>query len=243
MLEVSYRFSGVVDRNYPTMRFLLMILSFCSQMGCIMTFGLESMKTEPVYGIFKFTRKIGAFIQKKFDTREKKLKRMTKAQVRKSELLGMVLFGTVCFFVGTGVLAVDHMHKRWAEESVNWKVAEGLIVRSEITPAGESGDKADISFIYDVGDKTYTSHSVVLGLDDWATIKEIQQTFLNNYPLGKRVNVYYDPSWPARCTLMPGKYYNSRLSKILLGCCALFGFILVLVGLFNIRRVPPKTFA
>lgn len=107
-------------------------------------------------------------------------------------ILGTVLLGGIIISIwGWRVLAKSRKIK-------SWPVTKGTIDESD--PTSETNDLLPhIVFSYQVEGKTY--QRAFQFPDGTHPLPEFNQTYLNKYPVGKEVDVYYDPAQPETATL------------------------------------------
>jgi len=88
-----------------------------------------------------------------------------------------------------------------ARKTQNWPVVEGIIEESAI-----SSDEHDllphISFSYLVDDQTFQQSLQFPG--DVTSSQEFARSYVEKYPVGSHVKVYYNPADPQSATLEPG---------------------------------------
>ena len=204
-LEVQSRFpdsGGVIDTRYAA----FFIISFLSQISAILLCGIEAMRTEPRFALFKLTRIIGSWIQRKYD------KSISKIETIKDKGRGFLIASAVFFLVGVGIFAVNRSNVYYSEQSISWPYTMSEVVESKITKA-QRGKNIELvmSYQYAVNDKNYLGHRALYGFGptpDHQTVEYLQQ----NYTVGSKARVYYDPKKPARSTLISGKCYNTQFN-------------------------------
>lgn len=106
-------------------------------------------------------------------------------------------------FVVTGLLATA-----WglriiirARETLQWPVVEGTI--EESTKSSESDDLLPhVKYCYLVGQQTF--RQLVKFSGDITPSEEFSKRYVEKYPEGSKVKVYYDPENPETSTLEPG---------------------------------------
>jgi hypothetical protein len=204
-LEVQSRFpdsSGVIDNRYA----VFFLISFLSQIGAILLCGIEAMKTEPRFTLFKLTRIIGSWIQKKYD------KSISKIETRKDRARGFLIASGVFFLLGVGIFAVNRSNVYYSKQSLHWPYATGEVVESKIKKA-QRGKNIELvmSYQYAVKDKIYTGHRVFYGFGPTADHESVEYLY-RSYPVAIKTKVYYDPEKPSRCTLITGKCYNTQFN-------------------------------
>lgn len=141
-------------------------------------------------------------------------------------LIGIGLALVVCpLWIVAGLEREDE-----AEASAQWPSVEGVIVESRL----ESRRRQDSTLSYDVPIIVY--EYTVDGVQyegDRITFLSVSSTqeapeMAEQYPVGTRVNVYYDPSDPNEAILLPGRQRESGFGKLgivigLFGLALIFG--------------------
>jgi len=122
-----------------------------------------------------------------------------------------------------------------AKKSAQWPSVPGVITTSYMRSGlckGAPCFQGEIGYRYRVGSADYHGSSLSLGREHWGA-QEPWQRVLDQYPVGKAVNVYYDPGRPATAILEPGLHGEMedlyKLDLILLGGAGL-GFLVSLLG-------------
>ena len=109
-------------------------------------------------------------------------------------ILGTVLVGGVIITAwGWKVLARSRKMK-------SWPITKGIIEHA--SPSSESNDLLPhIEFSYQVAEKTY--QRTFEFPEGTHPLPEFNQAYLDKYPVGKEVNVYFNPEQPETATLEP----------------------------------------
>ena len=122
-----------------------------------------------------------------------------------------------------------------AKKSAQWPSAQGVITASWMQSGLCKGMKCyhgEISYRYRVGNTDYQGSDLSLGHTHWAAA-EAWQRVLDEYPVGKPVEVYYQPGHPVPGILEPGLHGEMELlykmDLFFIGAFSL-GFIVVLLG-------------
>lgn len=90
---------------------------------------------------------------------------------------------------------------RNARQSLRWPTEEGAIEHAEAQP--ETDDLLPrIEFSYTVSDQRYLT--AVHFPSGTTPTPELSRQYLEKYPVGRHVTVYYDPQRPQHATLEPG---------------------------------------
>ena len=95
---------------------------------------------------------------------------------------------------------------RIGRESRNWSETEGEIIVSETKwDKGAETDKASIKYVYTVDGNKYSSNYVTItSIKDISVFSWGSKKFLREYPVGKKVKVFYNPYKPSLSLLVPG---------------------------------------
>ena len=151
--------------------------------------------------------------------------------IRIALLLGILLFSLGAYASLRGYFQ--------AKSSAFWEESKGVVITSRIIKMPLPDDfggipyEAFIEYEYQVGDTTYRNSTISLS-DPLKTFnaKEDAEQFRRLYPLGRKVNVYYDPESPDESCLEKG---GGNL------CFAIAGFLLsiscVLLCLWGLGRL------
>lgn len=153
-----------------------------------------------------------------------------------------ILLGGVSGLWTSGEFFVD------AYRSSTWPQASGEVIRSDLASESRfqksnqstTGYWAEVEYTFVVDDAKHTSEHVTLdGLRSGPHIgsgKKEAEEILARYPVGKTVDIYYDPDDPARATLetgiSAGNFFVPIFSLVLtaLGGFWLIGMFFVTVG-------------
>ncbi len=117
--------------------------------------------------------------------------------------------------IGIGALAAG-LYLRWrAAASRNWPSVMGRVVatqvRVEVLPMESTGDAysryyPEVEYEYTVDGHTYRSKRIRFGGLPfvYSTDRGEIEAWLAEYPVGKKVQVYYNPQHPSEAVLEPG---------------------------------------
>lgn len=144
-------------------------------------------------------------------------------------------FCLVFIGVGVGFSIYGYNVLQNAKASAEWPTEKGIINVSEVikheSTTGTGTKKrrtvtynAKIHYKYSVKGKSYTSTNVTFGQSTKGAGE-----IVNHYPIGKKVNVFYNPEDPKVAVLEPGV---SMASYLFLG----FGILFTLMGLIFLIR-------
>ncbi len=115
-------------------------------------------------------------------------------------LIGSVLSALLSVFaIGSFVDVL-----REGAESAHWPSTQGTVLRSDLL-SNEDGYWPVVTYQYEVDVVLYQGTGIrVFGAPSGSY--EEAQRIMNQYPVGARVSVYYDPARPRRAVLEPGMY-------------------------------------
>ena len=145
--------------------------------------------------------------------------------------IGAVLFLSVFAIIGLGAMSFGIWGVMRGAESNAWPTAPGEIIRSDYDIVENSADRfrtdAIIEYTYKAVGKTFTSDQLDAGgLDGGSPSDDRRRT--NEYPVGKKVNVPYNPDEPSDAMLIPGVASGSW---ILIAFGAIFTAVPIVIGL------------
>ncbi len=111
-----------------------------------------------------------------------------------SIILVLILLG------GIAITAWGWRIMRQAQQKKQWPTSQGTITECE--PTSRHDDLLPhIRFSYQVANKDY--HQTFQFPDDTNPLPEFAQAYVKKYPVGKTVQVYYNPEQPQEATLEP----------------------------------------
>lgn len=146
-------------------------------------------------------------------------------------IVGLVL-GLVLSAVGFGVTFwLGKPLRDQAVASRAWPATEGSIVRSTLEESRSDGKthySADIGYEYQLDGRTLSGSRVWIGDSYSASPGNEFRAAVKRYPVGREVQVHYDPQDPMESVLEPGPTWSgSALYLIGLGVLTLGGLILL----------------
>jgi len=100
-----------------------------------------------------------------------------------------------------------------AKKSAHWPSVPGVITASYMRSSlckGTPCYHGEIAYRYRLGSTDYQGTVLSLGRTHWAA-KDAWQPVLDQYPVGKVVNVYYEPGHPSGGVLEPGLHGEMEL--------------------------------
>jgi hypothetical protein len=127
--------------------------------------------------------------------------------MKKQNPIVLILFFSIFFIVGAIVLMWGIASSRSALLSVRWPSVPGNVTVSTISSShsskGGTTYGADIHYTYAVSAQNYVGTKVTFG--DISTSNSADASkILARYPVGKAVNVFYNPNDPAEAVLETG---------------------------------------
>jgi hypothetical protein len=148
-----------------------------------------------------------------------------------------VLIAVIFLFVGILLTSISLYYLKLARNSAYWENTNGEITRSDITTStGKNGTqyKANIHYKYHVYGTEYISKRVFYGSNISTSSKKRAQKLIDKYPVGQKVNVFFDPMKNSRAVIEPGARWEIKFFVIF---SALFIIIpLLLVSVNDIFR-------
>lgn len=129
-------------------------------------------------------------------------------------LLFLVVFGAVG--IGLGIWGWGVLTN--ARVSEGWPTVEGRVVRSEVDHStdAEGGDSytPEIEYEYTVDGLEYENNRVRFGENSYSSRRRAEEE-TGRYPVGRRVEVYYEPGDPDNSVLEPGATLGSYLGVVM----------------------------
>lgn len=113
-----------------------------------------------------------------------------------------------------------------ARKTLQWPTVKGVIDESRVSSdASEMNDLLPhIKFSYLVDQKEYQQLLKFSG--DITPSEEFSKSYVEKYPVGSSVQVYYDPDHPEIATLEPGPAQGDWLVLAIGLCVLVFGIVL-----------------
>lgn len=137
---------------------------------------------------------------------------------QKSSPITLFIVGTI-FIVGAW-LTYTNFSKPMTEEaeaSMSWPKTPGIITNSAIHQSESDGKtmySADIDYSFMIDGKEYSGERITLNGNATSTssVREVKKD-LQKYPVGAKVDVYYDPELPNNAVLKPGADFFTYVIK------------------------------
>ncbi|MEQ1838861.1 MAG: DUF3592 domain-containing protein, partial [Verrucomicrobiales bacterium] len=142
-----------------------------------------------------------------------------------------------CLLIGAALAIEGVRQMQDSRRSSGWPSVKGTIIKSNLSsslqPDANQNQplkkryKAEIEYLYDVGETTYRAQMVAYGMG--ASFNQSAAAAVTaKYPTGRLVTVYYKPGDPATAVLEPGlnrKAILLPIGGVLLFFAGLFGLI------------------
>lgn len=130
-----------------------------------------------------------------------------------NNIMDTTAIGQNSIYIGSVIFLISLFLGCWLSRSNNWPTADGFIESSEIikkeNQTGEGNRfeyQAIIKYNYKVSGTKIVSDQIdsMMGWKQLHGSKRLAQKSCREFPVGKRVLVYYDPNDPYRACLKPG---------------------------------------
>lgn len=128
---------------------------------------------------------------------------------------------------------------QYASASKNWPSVQGKITRSEVDTYRKEGKTQylpDIAYNYTVDGKQYASSKVTVGDPPSTSNISPAKRLQSEYPVGKEVEVYYDPEVHSSSTLKTGIQRNDIMLAVITGIFPFLGIFVFAGGLKSKRK-------
>ena len=113
------------------------------------------------------------------------------------------LFGLV-----GGAVAAFGLYNVWrGQASAGWPQATGIVLRSEVVDQSDSDGnsyKPGVEYRYVVNGKEWIGKRVAFGLDSGTGNRPVAARYVQRFPVGATVNVFYRPDQPGTSVLVTG---------------------------------------
>jgi hypothetical protein len=105
-----------------------------------------------------------------------------------------------------------------ARTSVDWPSVSGMVTHSELEAqrspvAGDKKIDFDIKVFYEYVIDNHLYRNDVVRFDQWRLSNNRKELLVSTYPVGKRVEVFYNPDDPDQAVLVRGSYDPPLLSN------------------------------
>ena len=94
----------------------------------------------------------------------------------------------------------------YAYVSRSWPVTSGEIIHIEERKQRSGGTSPIMTFQYRVNEQQYKSRNIAFGYNEHNGRYPAREALRKAYPVGKQVNVFYNPKYPEMSVLRPGEY-------------------------------------
>jgi len=142
-----------------------------------------------------------------------------------------VMIATIALGVGILLTSISLYFLKMAGNSLHWENTKGEITRSEIKiTRGKNGKTYQpvINYKYQVYGTEFISKRVYYGSNVSTSSQTRAQKLIDNYPVGQKVTVYYDPMKNTRAVIEPGARWEIKFF-------ALFSSLFIIVPLLFVR--------
>lgn len=106
--------------------------------------------------------------------------------------------------------------------SKNWKTAEGVITESRLADKGRSSRSRGrnyepvVIYSYKVNDQVFRSDRILFGLASYSSPfksgEQRSRAWINKYPVGAKVTVFFDPSDCSKSSLNTGAHFTAWIA-------------------------------
>lgn len=142
-----------------------------------------------------------------------------------------VIIAAIALGVGIILTSISLYYLKMARNSLNWENTNGEITRSEIKiTQGKNGKNYQpvIHFKYQVYGTEYISKRVYYGSNVGTNSQTRAQKLIDKYPVGQKVEVFYDPMKNSRAVIEPGARWEIKFFVI-------FSALFILIPLLLVR--------
>ncbi|MCH2204522.1 MAG: DUF3592 domain-containing protein [Lentisphaerales bacterium] len=149
--------------------------------------------------------------------------------------LGWIAFSSVFVIIGIAVFIFGLKQYSKAKASMDWPQAEGKVISSKVKAHRDSDGTtygAEINYEYVVDKETITANKVKFGEINTSDSSDASR-YVNKYPKGKKVSVYYNTEDVYEAVLEPGVHTSTYFLPGFGLAFALFGGVFVMIGLFS----------
>lgn len=106
---------------------------------------------------------------------------------------------------------------RLGRESAYWPTTQGKVSRSYLhshthttqnqdgTSSSSTSYSPHLRYTYEVNGVWYRSNTIVLGYEELSMSRLEAEAYLDNYPTGAELTVFYNPQEPSMSVLIPGR--------------------------------------
>lgn len=147
--------------------------------------------------------------------------------------LFMILF-ILTIFVGLLLFSLGVYYYKRTKTTENWPFTEGKIISSDFTKSrdndGHISYRPEIVFEYYVGGKCYKSNKIDAFINYSSSSSSRALKLINRYPVGAKIEVFFNPTKPTFGILEPGLKKGSIL------LCSI-GFVLLMLSLFFLSNL------
>ena len=144
-------------------------------------------------------------------------------------------FSSIFVVVGFVVMGFGINSLSNARASESWPSTEGVVISSTVDShrSQDTGTtySAEINYEYSVNNETLNSNSIKFGKVSTGNPSDARK-YVNKYPAGQSVKVYYNEEDPYEAVLEPGVHASTWFLPVFGAVFALFGSGFVAIGFF-----------
>ncbi len=119
-------------------------------------------------------------------------------------MAGLLFLGGLFTFAGTWAVVTAWWSWHKSRESATWPTVEGRVVETQVHRCDDSEGPffcPQVRYAYLVMGRTYTGEQISFSMPPEFTSHEGAKAFLDRYPVGSKVTVFYNPNDPAEAVL------------------------------------------
>jgi len=133
----------------------------------------------------------------------------------------LVFFFTPLFLIGIGFFSwgIWDIYEGWS--STTWPKGPGIVTQSYVFTSSKSVKYPKIRYAYSWADQAMEGTEIQL--QETHGRRSLVQETLGEYPVGKKVDVFVNPSNPKRAVLEPGLVWSELYLKPLFGIIWMVG--------------------
>ncbi len=111
----------------------------------------------------------------------------------------MIIIKVVFILLGSLVCILAFWLQYMNRKAASWAATDGVIVKSELEPDSDGDSSAKITYRYTVNGRNFESSQ--FSFTALQNDLPAKQSRIAKYPMGQRVQVYYDPQKPTSAVL------------------------------------------
>lgn len=142
--------------------------------------------------------------------------------------------GLIFIAIGLVISWLSLKDLRLADASRAWPATDGVVVRTRVrtNDRGEQSEShtPELTYAYTVMGTPYEGWRVAIGASKGYSDRRQAEAFLERYPVGQPVTVYYDPGRPGSSALEPGTRRGAYRGFVMAAVFALIGALALLIA-------------